>query len=152
MKPEKKREVIELVRRSPVAKKEMLAELGLSSSTFYRWQRRYREQGEVGLVDRRPQPETIWNRLRPAEEQTILKTALREPDYSSREIAYWLSDNAGFAISESSTYCRATPIAGALTVAADARTNRNGAAALSRGDTLSGLTRWTPRRPTFIYR
>ena len=51
MKPERKWEVIELVRRSPVAKKEMLAELGLAASTFYRCQRRYREQGDVGLVD-----------------------------------------------------------------------------------------------------
>ncbi len=104
MKPERKREVIELVRRSPVAKKQTLAELGLSASTYYRWQRRYREQGEVGLVDRRPQPGTIWNRLRPEEEQAILRTALREPDHSPREIACWISDNEGFTISESTVY------------------------------------------------
>ena len=104
MKPEKKREVIELVRRSPATKKETLLELGLSASTYYRWQRRYRGQGEAGLVDRRPQPATIWNRLRPEEEQTIRQAALREPDHSPREIACWISDHAGFAISESSVY------------------------------------------------
>jgi putative transposase len=104
MKPERKREVIELVRLSPVTKKETLGELGLSASTFYRWQRRYRREGEAGLVDRRPQPETVWNRLRPEEEQTILTVALREPDHSPREIACWISDNAGFAVSESSVY------------------------------------------------
>jgi len=96
--------VIELVRRSPAVKKETLAELGLSVSTYYRWQRRYREQGEVGLLDRRPQPGTIWNRLRPEEEQTILRAALREPDHSPREIACWISDNGGFSVSESSVY------------------------------------------------
>jgi putative transposase len=104
MKPERKREVIELVRRSPVAKKETLAELGLSASTFYRWQRRYRREGEVGLVDRRSQPATIWNRLRPEEEQTILQAALREPDHSPREIACWISDHERFTVSESSVY------------------------------------------------
>jgi len=104
MKPEKKREVIELVRRSPVAKKKTLAEIGLSSSTYYRWQRRHREQGDAGLVDRRPQPTTIWNRLRPEEEQTILGAALREPDHSPREIACWISDYGGFSVSESSVY------------------------------------------------
>ena len=104
MKPERKREVIELVRRSPVTKKETLLELGLSTSTFYRWQRRYRSEGEAGLVDRRPQPATIWNRLRPEEERIILQAALREPDHSPREIACWISDNGGFAISESSVY------------------------------------------------
>jgi len=96
--------VIEMVRRSPVAKKQTLAELGLSASTYYRWQRRYREQGEVGLVDRRPQPTTIWNRLRPEEEQTILRAALREPDQSPREIACWISDYESFTISESTVY------------------------------------------------
>ena len=104
MKPERKRGVLELVRRSPVAKKETLAELGLAASTYYRWQRRYRREGEVGLVDRRPQPATIWNRLRPEEEQTILRAALQEPDRSPREIACGISDQAGFTVSESSVY------------------------------------------------
>ncbi len=104
MKPEKKRAVIELVRRSPVPKKETLMELGLSASTYYRWQRRYREAGEAGLVDRRPQPGTIWNRLRPEERKEILTVARAEPDRSSREIACWLSDHAGFSVSESSVY------------------------------------------------
>jgi transposase len=104
MKPERKREVIELVQRSPVAKKKTLAELGLSASTYYRWQRRHRQQGEAGLVDRRPQPATIWNRLRLEEEQKILQVALREPDHSPREIACWISDNGGFSVSESSVY------------------------------------------------
>ena len=75
MRPERKREVIELVRRSPAAKKQMLFELGLSASTYYRWQRRYREQGEAGLVDRRPQPGTVWNRMKSEEEKAILGAA-----------------------------------------------------------------------------
>lgn len=104
MKPERKREVIELVRRSPVEKKQTLGELGLSASTYYRWQRRYQDEGEAGLVDRRPQPGTVWNRMKPEEEKAILGAALREPDRSAREVACWLSDHAGFAVSESSVY------------------------------------------------
>ena len=53
MTPERKRQVIELVRRAPVPKQQTLQQLGLSASTYYRWQRRYRLQGEAGLVDRR---------------------------------------------------------------------------------------------------
>jgi len=104
MGPERKREVIELVRRSPLPKRQTLAELGLASSTYFRWQRRYREQGEVRLVDRRPQPGTVWNRLRPQEEEAILAAALHEPDRSPREVAFWLWDHAGFAVLESSVY------------------------------------------------
>ena len=87
MSAEKKREVIELVRRSPQPKRATIAELGLSRSTFYRWQRRYREQGEAGLVDRKPDPGAVWNRLRPAEKTVIVETALQQPDLSPRELA-----------------------------------------------------------------
>ena len=34
---ERKREVIELVRRSPLPKRQTLAELGIPRSTYYRW-------------------------------------------------------------------------------------------------------------------
>jgi putative transposase len=102
---EQKREVIELLRRAPVAKKRTLAQLGWSASTYYRWQQRFRLQGDVGLLDRRPLPATVWNRLKPQEEQAILSAALREPERSPREQACWLSDHGGFAVSEYSVYC-----------------------------------------------
>jgi hypothetical protein len=35
------------------------------------------DKGEVGLADRRPQPGTVWNRLTPQEEETILRQALQ---------------------------------------------------------------------------
>jgi hypothetical protein len=54
MRAERKWEVIDLVRRSPLSKACTLEELGIPRSTYFRWQRRYRQQGEVGLVDRRP--------------------------------------------------------------------------------------------------
>jgi transposase len=97
----KKREVLELVQRSPVAKRETLAELGVARSTYYRWQRRFRAQGEVGLVDRRPDPGTVWNRLKPEEQEVILQEALRQPELSPRELAYWVTDHAEFTVSES---------------------------------------------------
>jgi glycerol dehydrogenase-like iron-containing ADH family enzyme len=58
----------------------------------------------VRLVDRRPQPGTVWNRLRPQEEETILREALRQPELSSRELACWVTDQGGFSVSESSIY------------------------------------------------
>jgi putative transposase len=101
---EGKGEVIDLVRRSPLSKRHTLEELGIPPSTYYRWQRRFRQQGEVGLVDRRPQPETVWNRLRPQEEETILREGLRQPELSPRELACWVRDHGGFSVSESSVY------------------------------------------------
>jgi putative transposase len=103
---ERKGEAIELVRRLPPSKTRTLEELGLPRSTYFRWQRRYRRQGEVGLVDRRPQAGTVWNRLTPQEEETILREALRQPELSSRQLACWVTDQAGFSVSESSVYRR----------------------------------------------
>lgn len=100
----RKLEIVKLVNRSPVPKRETLRELGMAHSTFYRWQRRYRAQGEVGLVDRRPDPGSVWNRLRPAEQETILAEALRQPDLSPRELAFYVSDHRGFVVSESTVY------------------------------------------------
>ena len=104
MSAEKKREMIELVRRAPQAKQRTIAELGLSRSTFYRWQRRYRDHGEAGLVDQKPEPGAVWNRLRPQEQTVILETALQCPDLSPREVACQVTDHAGFTVSETTVY------------------------------------------------
>jgi transposase InsO family protein len=100
----KKLEIVTLVNRSPIPKCETLRELGMARSTFYRGQKRYRAQGEAGLVDRRPDPGSVWNRLRPAEQESILAEALQQPDLSPRELAFYISDHRGFAVSESSVY------------------------------------------------
>src|SRR5260370_9538360 len=104
MRPERKRAVMDVVRRAPLAKRQTLAELGLAASTYYRWQQRWRQHGEAGLHDRRPAPGTVWNRLRPAEEARIRAEALRQPDRSPRELAGLLIDPAGFAVSEATVY------------------------------------------------
>ncbi len=84
------------VRKSPLSKARTLEDLGFPRSTYFRWQRRFRQQGDVGLIDRRPQPGTVWNRLTPQEEETILREALRQPELSSRELACWVTDYGGF--------------------------------------------------------
>jgi len=101
---EKKREMIELVRRAPQPKRATIAELGLARSTFYRWQRCYRDQGAAGLTDRKPEPGAVWNRLRPEEQTVILETALQQPDLSPRELACHVTDHAGFTVSEATVY------------------------------------------------
>jgi hypothetical protein len=60
----RKLEIVTLVNRSPVSKRETLRELGMPRSTFYRWQKRFRTQGEVGLVDRRPEPGSRYGTYR----------------------------------------------------------------------------------------
>ena len=92
------------MRRAPQPKRATIAELGPSRSTFYRWQQRCRDQGEVGLADRKPEPGAVWNRLRPEEQTVILARALQQPDLSPRELACYVTDHAGFTVSAATAY------------------------------------------------
>jgi transposase InsO family protein len=99
-----KREIIHLVEHSALSVKKTLAELQVPRSTFYRWYKQYLEEGEEGLVDHRPNPHQIWNRIPQEVKQQVVELALEHPDRSPRQIAWLFTDEKGYFISESSTY------------------------------------------------
>jgi putative transposase len=76
-------------------KRKVLAELGISRSTYYRWRQGQNE------TKRRVRP---WNRVTPNEERRILAVAREFPELSSRQLSAWITDHEGFAISESTVY------------------------------------------------
>ncbi|HEX9896302.1 MAG TPA: IS3 family transposase [Dehalococcoidales bacterium] len=76
-------------------KRQALMALGIPKSSYYRWR-----QGRADSRNRkRP-----WNRITPAEEDKILIVARESPELSSRQLSAWITDNAGFAVSESTVY------------------------------------------------
>jgi putative transposase len=99
-----KREIIHLVEHSALSVKKTLDELQVPRSTFYRWYKQYLEEGEAGLIDHRPNPHQIWNRIPQAVKQQVVELALEHPDRSPRQIAWLFTDEKGYFISESSTY------------------------------------------------
>ena len=99
-----KREIIHLVEHSNLPVQRTLAELNVPRSTFYRWYQQYQEDGLDGLIDHRPNPGQIWNRIPLAVKQQVVDLALRHPDRSPRQIAWLFTDEQGYFISESSTY------------------------------------------------
>jgi putative transposase len=84
--------------------KRTLDELQVPRSTFYRWYKQYQEEGSEGLIDHRPNPSQIWNRIPPEVKQQVVELALEHPDRSPRQIAWLFTDEKGYFISESSTY------------------------------------------------
>ncbi len=76
-------------------KRQALSELVIPRSTYYRWR-----QGRSDSGNR----ERPWNRIIPEEEDKVLAVARESPDLSSRQLAAWITDNAGFAVSESTVY------------------------------------------------
>lgn len=81
-------------------KRQALSELGIARSTYYRWR-----QGQChGLESHSGDRGRPWNRLTPEEDGKILAAARDTPELSSRQLAAWITDNAGFAVSESTVY------------------------------------------------
>ena len=76
-------------------KRQALAELGIARSSYYRWR-----QGQSDSGNRK----RIWNRITPQEEGKVLAVARRSPELSSRQLSAWITDNEGFAVSESTVY------------------------------------------------
>jgi len=99
-----KMEIIHLVEHSNLSVKRTLEELNIPRSTFYRWYKLYQEEGEAGLIDQRPNPLQVWNRIPQEVKQQVVDLALQHPDRSSRQIAWMFTDEKGYFISESSTY------------------------------------------------
>jgi hypothetical protein len=75
----------------------MLRQLDVPKSTYYRWRTGTR------APDRRTR--TIpWNRLTEGGWQTVLTVARASPEWSSRQLAAWITDNEDFSVSESSVF------------------------------------------------
>jgi len=82
-------------------KRQALVEMGIPRSTYYRWRQEQRDDGLESCSGNRGRP---WNRIMPEEEERMLTTAREFPELSSRQLATWITDNAGFAVSESTMY------------------------------------------------
>jgi transposase InsO family protein len=99
-----KMEIIRLVEGSELSVKRTLTELGVNRSSFYAWYRRYAAGGYDGLANHSPAPRRFWNRIPEPEKERIVRVALEHPERSPRELAWYITDQEGYFISESSVY------------------------------------------------
>jgi len=99
-----KMQILRLVEESPVSIKQTLLELNINRSTFYKWYRRYQEGGFEALANRYRPPKQFWNAVQPLEKKRVVETALEHPEKSPRELAWYITDNRGFYVSESTVY------------------------------------------------
>ena len=90
-------EVIERVRASPLSVSKTLQELGVPRSNYYRWIKQ--KQSSASAPVRVP-----WNRLSDVESEVVLEVARASPEWSSRQVAAWITDNTDFSVSEASVY------------------------------------------------
>lgn len=73
-------------------------------SSFYRWYRRYNEDGYDGLASHPHHARCFWNMISDCEKQRVIDVALAKPELTPRELAWEVTDSHGAFISESSVY------------------------------------------------
>ena len=102
MTAEAKLEVLRAVQGAGLPVTQVLLQLGIARSTYYRWRQSFRCRGQPGLHDRPPAGKRTWNQILPEERDKVLEMALLFPDWSPRQVSCYITDTAGFAVSESS--------------------------------------------------
>lgn len=99
-----KMEIIRLVETSGMSARKTLKELQVNRSSFYNWYEKYKKSGYDGLSNRNSSPNRFWNKIPVSDKKKVISLALEMPEKSPREIAWQITDNEGYYISESSVY------------------------------------------------
>jgi len=102
--PAEKMEIIRTVEDSDLSVTRTLEELDVNKSSFYEWYRRYEAEGYNGLMARKPNARKFWNKIPDREKEQVVAIALEHPEKSPRELAWYITDNQGYYLSESSVY------------------------------------------------
>jgi len=101
MSVQEKREVLAQVAEVQWGKRKLLAALQIPKSTYYRW----RAQQLQGRLDIATESSRVpWNKLLPQEEDLVLATAREAPEWSSRQLAAWITDHQRLSVGESTVY------------------------------------------------
>lgn len=106
MSQNEKMKFIRLIEGSELCICDALAKYDVPRSTYYRWKRKLRTQGLQGLQDNKPYRARTWNQLLPWQVDKILQYATFYPELSCRQISFYITDNEGFSVSETTVYRR----------------------------------------------
>ncbi len=106
MSKDKKMDIIRSVESSGLSISQALKKLDMPRSTYYRWKQKLRTKSLQGLKDNTPHRSRAWNQLLPHEDDTILEVAYTNPEWPSRQICLYITDQGGFSVSESTVYRR----------------------------------------------
>ena len=98
MSAQEKSEVLTRMEETRWRKRNLLAQLQVPRSTYYRWRARER-QGKQECLARVP-----WNKLSLPEEAAVLAAGRESLEWSSRQLATGITDHLGLSVGESPVY------------------------------------------------
>ena len=99
-----KYEIIKLVEQSDLGVLLTLKQLNVNKTTFYNWYNKYLENGYDGLSRKKPNNKVAWNKINESDRDKVVEIALEKTELSPRELAWHITDNYKYYISESSVY------------------------------------------------
>lgn len=99
-----KMEIIRTVEESNLCIRRTVEMLGIPRSTFYNWYDRYLAGGVAALVDKKPEPHAVWNKVPDRYRKKLLDMALDAPELSPRELAVKFTGKHNYFISEATAY------------------------------------------------
>lgn len=99
-----KMEMLRVTMGSDVSICKTLDALDLPRSTYYRWRKKWRQMGLLGLRDTHPKRCGSWNKLLPDQQTKIIDIATWNPDWPCRQISFYITDHEGFSVSKTTIY------------------------------------------------
>jgi len=101
MSAQEKSEVLTRVEETRWGKRRLLAQLQVPKSTYYRWRARELKVEQECPTDTTRVP---WNKLSPPEEAAVLAAARESPEWSSRQLATWITVYLRLSVGEATVY------------------------------------------------
>jgi len=101
MSAQERSNIISRVEETQWGKRKILTQLQVPKSTFYRWRARALQGKQDSSTSSTRIP---WNKLSPPEEATVLAEAREAPEWSSRQLATWITDYLRLSVGESTVY------------------------------------------------
>jgi len=101
-----RKQAMQLDATTTLSRREIAERCQISHTTFYKFRRRYEEEGEAGLYDKERTP-TVWPNQTPADiEESILEYVQKHPNYGPRRISNELKKekNGGIKVGETAVY------------------------------------------------
>ena len=101
MSAQERSNVITRVEQTQWGKRRLLTQLQVPKSTYYRWRARELQGKQDSSTASTRIP---WNRLSSPEETAVLAAARESPEWSSRQLATWITDHLRLSVGESTVY------------------------------------------------
>jgi len=103
MSAQERSNIISRVEETQWGKRKILTQLQVPKSTYYRWRARALQGKQDSSTSSTRIP---WNKLSPPEVATVLAAARESPEWSSRQLATWITDHLRLSVGGSTVYRR----------------------------------------------